>query len=266
MTPTEMYLVSTLLLVAVALASGTGELAETDIHAEGCYSCAEYRCPSDPSECLLGTTMDICGCCSQGVCARTLGESCWNPMIHELPNWRRNEGLCASRYECQLRDDLEPEDIPEATCVCPEEGPVCGSNNRTYATSCVLYEQSKRYYSDYLHLQHPGPCPHHPVIYSAPENVAGVLNHLVALGCEAKGFPLPDVFWEFHSADGERVLRLPYDELDDAVVNNSMNNNTLMRTSWLQLEHLRQHHVGTYHCVANNSIGQASAFSSVSIG
>lgn len=70
----------------------------------------DFRCPNDPNDCLLGTVPDTCGCCGEiGACARLDGESCWNASIPELPKERRNEGLCARNYVCQLRTDLEPE-------------------------------------------------------------------------------------------------------------------------------------------------------------
>ncbi|XP_031786650.1 insulin-like growth factor-binding protein-related protein 1 [Nasonia vitripennis] len=235
-------------------------------YAEGCYVCGDYRCPSDPGECLLGAVPDTCGCCNhQGVCARLDGEPCWNASIPELPKERRNEGLCARNYVCQLRTDLESEDTPEAVCVCMEQSPACGSNNRTYATPCALHEEAVRHKSpEPLKLLHLGPCPSRPKIYSAPEDVTAEIGHYVALNCEVKGFPLPDIFWEFHAADGSRVLRFPNDELEEAYVNTS-EGDSLMRSSWLQLARLQHQHLGTYHCIANNSVGQASAASIVAI-
>lgn len=85
----------------------------------------------------------------------------------------------------------------------------CGSNNRTYSTPCALHEESMRNKNANLLLQHLGPCPSRPSIYSAPENFIAGEGQLIALNCEVKGFPLPDIFWEFHAAVGNRVLRLP---------------------------------------------------------
>ncbi|XP_058797594.1 insulin-like growth factor-binding protein-related protein 1 [Phymastichus coffea] len=236
------------------------------IYAEGCHVCGDYRCPSDPKECLLGSVPDTCGCCSNGVCARLDGESCWNASISELPKGRRTEGLCARNYVCKLRDDLESEDQPEAICVCMEQSLACASNNRTYPTPCALHEEAMRNKDSNLRLQHLGPCPSRPSIYSAPEDFIAGEGQLIALNCEVKGFPLPDVFWEFHAADNNRVLRLPNDEWEDGAVNTSEDPESTIRSSWLQLERLDKRHAGTYHCIANNSIGEASAFSTVSIG
>ncbi|KAJ8684139.1 hypothetical protein QAD02_019931 [Eretmocerus hayati] len=239
-----------------------------NLYAEGCYVCADYRCPPNPQECLLGTVPDTCGCCSQGTCARLDGESCWNASIPQLPPMRRNEGLCARNYVCTLRNDLEPEDVPEATCVCMEQTPACGSNNRTYPSPCALHEEvARRGGSEQsgLRLLHLGPCPSRPIIYSALENVEGVQGQSVALSCEAKGFPLPEIFWEFHSANGGKILRLPNEELEDGDVDSSGGSDALIRTSWLQIYHLEKHHVGTYFCIATNSMGGASTASNISI-
>lgn len=91
-----------------------------------------------------------------------------------------------------------------------EQTPACGSNNETYATPCALHEEAMKLRNlSSLWLQHLGPCQSRPWILSTPEDVASPFGQRVALYCEAKGFPVPDIFWEFHSADGRRVLRLP---------------------------------------------------------
>lgn len=69
----------------------------------------EYRCPEDPGKCLLGSVPDPCGCCPDGLCARLLGEPCWNESIPLLPSKCRNDGYCARNYLCELRSDLQEE-------------------------------------------------------------------------------------------------------------------------------------------------------------
>lgn len=102
------------------------------------------------------------------------------------------------------------QDAPEAACVCMEQSPACGSNNETYSTPCALHEEAmKLRNSSSLRLQHLGPCESRPWILSTLEDVVSPFGQRVALNCEAKGFPVPDIFWEFHSADGRRVLKLP---------------------------------------------------------
>ncbi|KAL6446258.1 hypothetical protein ACFW04_001104 [Cataglyphis niger] len=231
----------------------------------GCIECGYYRCPENPAKCLLGSVPDPCECCPNGLCARFLGEPCWNSSIPLLSPKNRNNGYCARNYLCELRSDLQEEDAPEATCVCMEQSSACGSNNETYATPCALHEEAmKLRNSSSLRLQHLGPCESRPWILSTLEDVASPFGQRVALNCEAKGFPVPDIFWEFHSADGRRILKLPGKE-HEATVHTSDGPEPLMRTSWMQLSRLNKEHIGIYHCIANNSIGEASATSFVSM-
>ncbi|KAL0129912.1 hypothetical protein PUN28_001872 [Cardiocondyla obscurior] len=233
---------------------------------EGCIECGYYRCPENPAKCLLGSVPDPCGCCQEtGLCARLLGEPCWNESIPLLSAKSRNDGQCATNYLCELRSDLQEKDPPEATCVCMEQSPACGSNNETYPTPCALHEEAmKLRNSSSLRLQHLGPCESRPWILSTLEDVASSFGQRVALNCEAKGFPLPDIFWEFRSADGRTVLKLPGEE-HEATVHTSEGPEPLMRTSWMQLARLNAKHIGMYYCIANNSIGEASSSSFVSI-
>lgn len=99
-------------------------------------------------------------------------------------------------------------DNPEAICVCMEQSPACGSNNITYVTPCALHEEAIRLKNKSLKLKHLGPCLSRPWILSPLENIFISYGQRLAINCEAKGFPIPDIFWEFHSADG-RVIKLP---------------------------------------------------------
>ncbi|KYM95018.1 Kazal-type serine protease inhibitor domain-containing protein 1 [Cyphomyrmex costatus] len=233
---------------------------------EGCIECGYYRCPENPGKCLLGSVPDPCGCCPEtGLCARLLGEPCWNASIPLLSPKSRNDGYCARNYLCELRSDLQEKDTPQAACVCMEQSPACGSNNETYSTPCALHEEAmKLRNSSSLRLQHLGPCESRPWILSTLEDVVSPFGQRVALNCEAKGFPVPDIFWEFHSADGKRVLKLPGEE-HQAIIHTSDGPEPLMRTSWMQLARLDEEHMGMYYCIANNSIGEASTSSFVSV-
>lgn len=62
------------------------------------------------------------------------------------------------------------------------------------------------------------------------------------------------------------LMEFTDDEWKDGTVNTSEDPESTMRSSWLQLERLEKRHAGTYHCIANNSIGEASAFSKVMLG
>ncbi|KAG7190535.1 hypothetical protein KM043_006636 [Ampulex compressa] len=255
------------LLLASLIRRGTGAVVGTlenkgateKPKEDGCVACGEYRCPENSAKCLLGSVPDPCGCCPDGLCARLDGESCWNASIPRLPSKNLNDGFCARNYLCQLRSDLQEEDEPEATCVCMEQNPACGSNNETYETPCALHEEAmKLRNSSFLRLQHLGPCESRPWILSQLQDVFSTYGRRVAINCEAKGFPVPDIYWEFHSADGRKVVTLPGEELE-ATVHTSEGPEPLMRTSWMQLPRVSKEHIGMYHCIANNSIGETSA-------
>ncbi|KAK2584073.1 hypothetical protein KPH14_006519 [Odynerus spinipes] len=236
-----------------------------DTKLPGCIECGEYRCPENSSKCLLGSVSDPCGCCKSGVCARLGGEPCWNASIPELSPKSRKDGLCARNYFCQLRSDLQEEDEAEAICTCMEQTPACGSDEITYETPCALHEEAMRLRSPLsLKLQHLGPCQTRPWIVSYTENVVSGFGQRVLLACETKGFPVPDIFWEFHSPDEKTVIQLPGEE-HEITVQSDQDSKSLTRTSWLQLPRLTKEHVGTYHCIANNSIGEAGAASFVSM-
>ncbi|XP_043268755.1 insulin-like growth factor-binding protein-related protein 1 [Venturia canescens] len=238
----------------------------TDVtRIEGCDSCGLYRCPENTSKCLLGSVPDSCECCPGGLCAKLDGEACWNSSIARLPLKTRSEGYCARNYLCQLRTDLQDEDEPEAVCVCMEQSSACGNDNETYATPCALHEEAMRQRNSSLKLRHLGPCVSRPWIVTPLEDVVTDSGQRVVLHCETKGFPLPDVIWEFHSSNGHRVLKLPNKE-HEATVQTSEGPEALMRTSWLQLAKFSENHVGTYHCITNNTIGDSSTAAFVSLG
>ncbi|OAD55873.1 Kazal-type serine protease inhibitor domain-containing protein 1 [Eufriesea mexicana] len=224
-----------------------------------------YRCPGDIAKCLLGSVLDPCECCAKGICARLDGEPCWNSSIPGLPPERRNDGLCARNYVCTLRSDLRKQDTPEATCICMEQTLACGNDNKTYTTPCVLHEEAlRRKGTSSLKLQHLGPCQSRPWILSPLEDVLLAFGQRLALNCEAEGFPIPDIFWEFHTADGREVLKLP-GESEETTVHSSVGPEPFMRTSWMQLPRVNKEHIGMYHCIAKNSLGEASSASFVSI-
>ncbi|KOC60263.1 Kazal-type serine protease inhibitor domain-containing protein 1 [Habropoda laboriosa] len=241
---------------------------DTDVTAkkriDGCIECGDYRCPGDPGKCLLGSVFDPCECCTKGLCARLDGESCWNSSIPGLPSTSRNNGLCARNYVCTLRSDLRKEDELQAVCVCMEQSLACGSDNKTYATPCALSaEAMRRRNTSLLRLQHLGPCQSRPWLLSPLENVLSVFGQRVALNCEAEGFPIPDIFWEFHATDGRKVLKLP-GEAHGATIHSSLGPEPFMRTSWLQLARVTKTHIGVYYCIAKNSLGEARSASFVS--
>ncbi len=48
-----------------------------------------------------------------------------------------------------------------------------------------------------------------PIISSAPENVTANIHDDLALSCEARGYPIPSLIWEFESAATGKKTKLP---------------------------------------------------------
>ncbi|XP_046385638.1 insulin-like growth factor-binding protein-related protein 1 [Ischnura elegans] len=227
-----------------------------------CGVCDPESCPSigDPQrECPAGVAIDTCGCCR--VCARTVGEKCYTP---SLPKTSRKYGYCGDNLECLIRSDLERRDEPEAICFCKEKGDVCASNNHTYETICHMAKASSSI-KDTLYMRHKGPCHTVPIITSAPDDSTGVIGQPIALSCEVKGHPIPDIHWEFKSDDDRFSTigkNLPSDDLYVAVQVRG-GPEAYMTTSWVQIVDLRPTDVGVYTCVAINSEGVARASAKV---
>ncbi|CAD6245131.1 GSCOCG00013544001-RA-CDS, partial [Cotesia congregata] len=273
MNPKNQVFILSLTLISTAITTVKSQQKVSKNSVEGCGECAYYRCPENSTKCLLGSVKDPCNCCKAGKCARLEGETCWNSSISKLPMINRNEGYCSNNYRCLLRDDLLEQDSPEAICVCMEQSPACGSNNITYATPCALHEEAIRVKNKSLKLKHLGPCLSRPWILAPLDNLFVKYGQRLAINCEAKGFPIPDIFWEFHSTDG-RVIRLPSNYIKKikfflknyygSTVNTREESEQFMRTSWMQVGKMTRDHIGTYQCIANNSIGDVSSESIVS--
>lgn len=63
----------------------------------------------------------------------------------------------------------------------------------------------------------------------------------------------------------DKMAVLSAGEEHEATVHTSDGPEPLMRTSWMQLARLNKEHIGMYYCIANNSMGEASAASFVSM-
>ena len=141
-----------------------------------------------------------------------------------------------------------------------------------------------------------------PVITSGPEDVTGDLHETaIALGCEARGFPIPVLMWEFESATGKKIklpgtsrllnrsagcvfffsffivvilflcvgivltfiLNLGDDQMIALQVRGGPE--TLMVSSWIQILKLRTTDAGTYTCIVLNKKGVARASATISV-
>ncbi|KAG8232182.1 hypothetical protein J437_LFUL012179 [Ladona fulva] len=154
------------------------------------------------------------------------------------------------------------QDEPEAICVCKMQGEICGSNNYTYETQChMALDAVKLKNPSSLYVKHAGPCHTVPVITSGPDDIAVNIGEPVALSCEVKGFPIPDIHWEFQSDDQQYSTagkNLPSDDLFVAVQVRG-GPEAYMTTSWVQIVSLRKSDMGVYTCVATNKEGATRA-------
>ncbi|KAK3867095.1 hypothetical protein Pcinc_027409 [Petrolisthes cinctipes] len=218
-----------------------------------CGVCDRSTC-GDVTDCTGGVLLDECKCCK--VCARNLGQRC------DLTPATTNFGKCGEFLQCRPRTDIG--DGVEATCVCEEEGPVCGSDGATYESLCLLLKAATDTdRSSELFVEMRGPCMATPVIKSSPVDMVRPLGSILVLDCEAMGFPVPEISWELSKLDGSS-FKLPSDDSSFAVQVRG-GPEPYMVTGWVQIMRITEESLGIYTCVATNSEGQAKASATVSL-
>ncbi|XP_034234079.1 insulin-like growth factor-binding protein-related protein 1 [Thrips palmi] len=219
-------------------------------------------------ECAAGVGLapDPCGCCADGVCGLPEGSRCYNASSDAVDDLAlRALGVCGDNMDCIKRTDLREEDKPEALCVCRDPGQVCGSDNTTYASTCLMKSARPASADEApvkVWLKHRGPCRSAPWIVTAPTSVSYVAGSPVSLECEVKGYPGPTASWE-RIKDGI-ATPLPGDDASLVVMLRG-GPEPFMATTWLQIMTLREADVGTYICVATNSEGVARVGTNVAI-
>lgn len=245
-------------VLCLILASVTS-LVHGQTTIDQCNSCDVTTC-APAVNCAAGVTVDPCGCCF--VCGRLEGEKCDN---YTLPLAQKNQyGFCGENLACLLRTDTSSTEMPEALCVCENDMPVCGTDGRTYDTICQLRQEASSYRNDALRMAQWGPCQTVPEITSAPEEVDADLYEEVAMGCEARGYPIPTLTWHFKSAYTGQTVQLPGDDQMIALQVRG-GPEPYMVTSWLQILKLRPGDIGTYTCTVANIKGIVKASAGVNV-
>jgi len=219
---------------------------------ESCPTCDLSVCES-VDHCVAGVLLDSCSCCQ--VCARSEGELCDK-------RHNGNLGMCGDNLECVTNEETH-----ENLCTCTDTKMVCGSDDVSYETPCQLNEESVRRSADSkqepLKMQYWGPCKHSPIIVTPPTDTFGPKGANLTLDCEARGFPAPDITWQYDNIEGE-TISLPS---DDQMISVQMRGGPepLMATGWAQIISLDPSYSGVYHCIASNSLGKVHASARVGV-
>nr|AYU97965.1 IGFBP-related protein 1 [Eluma caelata] len=212
---------------------------------EECGKCDRLECPL-VTFCPVGVTQDKCGCCD--ICLLRLGEKCdYAPEGEEFS--KVVNGECGEFLSCS----------EENICECAEEGQVCGSDGLTYNSLCELMEETTK--NNELNVVNREPCRKGPVIKSPPKDSSRPAESILVLDCEATGYPVPTLTWEFYRQDGS-TIQLPSDDSLVAVqVRGGPEKH--MVSGWVQIMKVLPENVGIYTCIATNSQGVAKASAKV---
>ncbi|CAK6968026.1 kazal-type serine protease inhibitor domain-containing protein 1-like [Scomber scombrus] len=220
---------------------------------EGCTECDQHLCPSVPENCPAGLVQYNCGCCEQ--CANVEGQQC-DPDGAQKFYGRCGEGLVCQRRKTPKRGRRAQ---PEPTCVCQDQGFVCGSDGWTYPNVCQLREAASRHNTT-LKLTWRGPCFSAPRISRGPKDLSNYTGNDIVFSCEVSAYPLPNLNWKKKGSDDY----LPGDDPHISVqVRGGPQRYTV--STWLQIQGLHVSDAGVYSCVSHNSLGETSASAQLTV-
>nr|AYU97986.1 IGFBP-related protein 1 [Dynamene bidentata] len=220
----------------------------TSIYAEEeCTSCERSECAA-LSSCPSGVTQDACGCCE--ICAQTLGQQC-DYISDDVTVETPVNQTCGEYLFCN----------EQGFCECSEEGAVCGSDDVTYNSICELILETVK--SSDLTLVNRAACRKGPVIKTSPKDAVRPLGSILVLDCEATGYPVPSISWEYYRQDGA-TFQLPNDDPLVAVqVRGGPEKH--MVTGWVQIMKILPENTGIYTCIATNDKGTVKASAKISL-
>ncbi|KAM4615703.1 kazal-type serine peptidase inhibitor domain 3 [Polymixia lowei] len=214
-----------------------------------CGPCELELCP-EALGCRSGLVLDSCGCCKE--CGNLEGQAC-DPGDRNVFYGRCGTGLVCRVDPGQTPGQEDEEEVgDEPLCVCEEQQPLCGTDGRTYMTSCQFREAS--FSNPQLKTKGKGPCKTVPIIKVPPVSQVNESGSSLVLLCEVFAFPMALVEWR---KEGQEVI-LPGDDPHISVQSRGGPLKYEL-SSWLQIEGAGREDSGTYRCIAHNNLGSVSA-------
>uniref|UniRef100_A0A8C4TQB2 Insulin-like growth factor binding protein 7 n=1 Tax=Erpetoichthys calabaricus TaxID=27687 RepID=A0A8C4TQB2_ERPCA len=212
--------------------------------------CNPSGCAPLPREgCSWGAVTDLCGCCS--VCAAGEGEPCGG-------RGGGPGGRCAPGMECVKKAKRQA-----GQCVCKNDGEVCGSDGKSYGSSCQLRAAGAA-----VRQVRKGACDQgeSPRITIPPKDIWNISGAQVYLSCEVIGVPTPLLTWKKVSSGHrrEKVELLPGDR-DNLAVQTRGGPEKHEVTGWVLISPLGKEEGGEYECHAANAKGEAVAMATIHV-
>uniref|UniRef100_A0A8C4S848 Kazal-type serine peptidase inhibitor domain 3 n=1 Tax=Erpetoichthys calabaricus TaxID=27687 RepID=A0A8C4S848_ERPCA len=232
----------------VSSPSATSNPSLLALTAIDCPPCQPELCPLTPL-CPAGWVLGRCGCCQE--CGNVEGQPC------DLDPRGAFYGRCGRHLRCQLDPaDLLHGNIPEPRCVCESQQVVCGSDGVTYENICRMEERTQHSVT----VTSSGPCEAAPQIKLPPQNLVSVTGKDIIFHCEVFAFPMVTIEWW----KDDHAESLPGDDPHISVQCRGGPMHYEL-SSWLQIETLRKHDTGIYHCVASNKFGRVMASANLTV-